>query len=524
MTAQTNDKRLAKARGVVLAVLLAVCSGVVWADHEDGQASSFLFLQPGFTQDLFGVAPDVIFDEANGFEILGDVAFRPSDQDPWVTECLDIGSPLHRFDRQGVVTPDPHDSELHPRILTPTGGTGAGCGIVNHPNGSLYSNTSQGVVRFNAETGAFVAALSTPPGNALGIAVDPLTNNIFYLGAGCDPDNPGPCPIHEITPAGVLVQTILLPGIDASWVDGLYFDPTGNYIFLANRQNDLNVVQFRLTILERTVQPGADAWTIINHVPMACEPDGVAFHVGLPPFVVTNNTNQCILDDPTLPLFGDPELEEGPTGTMFRFDFPLDPLTGQPDYSLQPVQTVFAAGGFRGDLMKVAADGCIYLTQAGTRYDDLTTTPENSLVKICALVGPGFAPAPGVQPPPPPPQDPIVTFLQTAPATARVGSTIQYQLQYYNAGPFPSSNARVVNVLPPEVAFVSASSGAIRDTRTGTVRWNLGTVPVGQGGTLTITVRVRTGTPVGTAIRNYAEYMADLTLAPPAAAVTLVVP
>jgi hypothetical protein len=67
---------------------------------------------------------------------------------------------------------------------------------------------------------------------------------------------------------------------------------------------------------------------------------------------------------------------------MTRFDFPAD------DYTQVPAQSVFASGGFRGDLSQVGADGCIYLTQGGTRYNDGTTTLENSLVRICG----GFAP------------------------------------------------------------------------------------------------------------------------------------
>jgi sugar lactone lactonase YvrE len=93
---------------------------------------------------------------------------------------------------------------------------------------------------------------------------------------------------------------------------------------------------------------------------MTSEPDGIAFHASTPKFVVTDNTD----------------------GTMTRFDFPAD------DYTQVPVQSVFASGGFRGDLSQVGADGCLYLTQAGTRYDNGVVTGENSLVQICG----GFAP------------------------------------------------------------------------------------------------------------------------------------
>ncbi|HEX8091506.1 MAG TPA: HYR domain-containing protein, partial [Blastocatellia bacterium] len=62
------------------------------------------------------------------------------------------------------------------------------------------------------------------------------------------------------------------------------------------------------------------------------------------------------------------------------------------DFTQAPSQSVFASGGFRGDLTQVGPDGCLYVTQNGTRYNDGTVTNENSLVRICG----GFAPPPGV--------------------------------------------------------------------------------------------------------------------------------
>jgi hypothetical protein len=71
---------------------------------------------------------------------------------------------------------------------------------------------------------------------------------------------------------------------------------------------------------------------------------------------------------------------------MTRFDFPGD------DFTQPPVQSVFASGGFRGDLTQVGPDGCLYITQDGLRYDDGTIGSGDSLVRIC----PGFAAPPGV--------------------------------------------------------------------------------------------------------------------------------
>ena len=103
----------------------------------------------------------------------------------------------------------------------------------------------------------------------------------------------------------------------------------------------------------------------MQNVAMSSEPDGIAFHIN-PSFVVTNNTN----------------------GTMTRFDFPGN------NFTLPPTQTLFASGGFRGDLTQVGADSCLYLSQAGTRFADSTTSFNNRILTIC----PNFVPPPGVTP------------------------------------------------------------------------------------------------------------------------------
>jgi hypothetical protein len=235
-----------------------------------------------------------------------------------------------------------------------------------------------GVANVDRETGSPLGFMG-PPSNSLGIVVDPQTNHLIYAGADCR--FTGTCTFIRLNPTdGTSSVFAALAGTDADFVDGMYFDPTGNFLFLANR-----APEFRLTILDRT---GA----IVQHVPMDSEPDGVAFHASPPKFVVTNNTD----------------------GTMTRFDFPGD------NYALGPVVSAFASGGFRGDLSQVDADGCINLTQKGTRYNDGTvtepTSTENSLVRICG----GFAPPPGVDAEEPPGGEgtPVGEFCEKQPVQA----------------------------------------------------------------------------------------------------------
>jgi len=500
--------------GFALVVAMAFVAAVMrMTAHGDPDAlSPFLAFPAGvqaFTQDLWGVASDVHFNNADG-TILGGVAFDPSpaEQDPIVVECTSpAGSPLWRFNRQGVG--DLNSSELHPETRFPgTGAGAAGCGLVNHPdtpNGAvfLYSaidNGTNGLVRLtlsgaaigNAGHAAAPGPRFGPRSNTLSIAVHPVNQHIYYGSNGCTSTDPAPCEIYEFCLNAGLMNTFTAgnPSAPATFTDGLYFDPTGQFLFISQRDP-----QFALTVM-------TSGGAFVQDVPMNVEPDGVAFHVD-PPFVVTNNTNI-------------------PTGfgNMTRFDFcNVPPCTSATnDFTAPPFQSTFADLGSRGDLLQVGGDGCIYLTQAETRYDNQVTTDEGSLVQICG----GFAPPPGTQGTPPP-QDPVVVFTMTTSATTTPGSLLHYKLDYANIGPAPSQSAQIVDYLPAQVTFVSASNGGVFNAGTRTVTWNLGTVPISRG-SRDLVVRVRTTTGAGTVITNRAEFTGLLTVAPPAAAATVVAP
>ncbi|CAN5704136.1 hypothetical protein BH24CHL8_BH24CHL8_05140 [soil metagenome] len=118
-------------------------------------------------------------------------------------------------------------------------------------------------------------------------------------------------------------------------------------------------------------------------------------------------------------------------------------------------------------------------------------------------------------PAPETPFDPVVIFTKQGPPTARAGDTITYTLQYENLGPAPSSKARVIDTLPAGMRFVSASGGGAYDPGKNTVKWNLGTVAEGSGGTLTIRLKIRGSTPDGAIVVNEARFRAALTFATP---------
>jgi hypothetical protein len=308
--------------GVISATSLALTPAPALANHSAGDGGLFTFLQPGFTQDLYATHLPFVFG----------VSFAP-DGDPMVNL-----SGFYRVDSQGVEANSTGD-ELHPVTSLGQGGC---IGVVNHPDGLLYSNdgSSSGITGRNPNTGAVVKG---PFGNAsscLGIAVDPQTGNIVYAdgSSGLSYVN------QAFTATGVWSS-------HATGYDGINFDPTGNFLFGSSGGG--------LTVLRRNgsfVQQ-------VNLAGSACCTDGIAFHATPPRFVVSSNTD----------------------GTMTRFDFPGD------DYTQTPVQSIFAISGFYGDLSNAGPDGCLYVSMGGTRFEDGTTSGEGSLGRICG----GFAPPPG---------------------------------------------------------------------------------------------------------------------------------
>jgi uncharacterized repeat protein (TIGR01451 family) len=123
-----------------------------------------------------------------------------------------------------------------------------------------------------------------------------------------------------------------------------------------------------------------------------------------------------------------------------------------------------------------------------------------------------------------PPGDPVVTMTMKAPATAEPGDRISYRMTYTNLGPKPSAKAKITDVLPDGLNFLSASDGGQLVGTTGeTVRWRLGTVPVSVTDSVILRATVGRDADVGDLILNQAQFSGALTFSPPAAAVTTVV-
>jgi uncharacterized repeat protein (TIGR01451 family) len=119
-----------------------------------------------------------------------------------------------------------------------------------------------------------------------------------------------------------------------------------------------------------------------------------------------------------------------------------------------------------------------------------------------------------------PPRDPAVVVTSTAPATVASGAQLTYAFDYTNVGPNASSNAKLTDVLPNGVSFVSATGSGAYNAVTRTVTWNLGTVNVGYTGSRQLVVKVTA--PAGTVLANTPNYTASATTAVGNTVVTLV--
>ena len=295
----------------------------------------FSFLQPGFSQELFATSPDVY----------PAIAFAPNGDLWWGTgpNALSPLSPqglLSRF--SATSTTVINATTVHVEEPGSPFPSNIGWGLTNGANGQLYSNTIAGVVMLDSSTGAHLAGPFGPPGSGFGIATDPQTGNLVYVA-----QDEGTLLFVD---AGLTRSGIFSTATSGRGLDGIYFDPTGNFLFvaLAASQAGIGVLDRQGHLMQVIPNPGGVPGSL------CVGPDGVAFHSN-PDFVVSANRD----------------------GTITRYDFPNG-------YSQPATLSTFASGGFRSDLIQVGSDTCLYVSQAGTRFSDSTVSLSPSVVRICS--------------------------------------------------------------------------------------------------------------------------------------------
>jgi hypothetical protein len=240
---------------VPAAIAAAAAGWLAVPSRAQGGGQSFTTLAPGFTQSIFGVTGNLNPDNLQA--VLGGVAFAP-DGDVWSSECVFLGTRLHRFDRHTSTTV--HTTPVHPETvvdLTATSeGVAGGCGLVNHPDGFLYSNSPAGLWKLDAETGLPVGPAFGPGGNALGIAVDPQSpgaQHLVYVGDDCHPTltpDSTTCTLWDIDPASASPQVFArFSRGSAAFVHGIYFDPSGDTLFGTYREFDVDTGEEHYSLL-----------------------------------------------------------------------------------------------------------------------------------------------------------------------------------------------------------------------------------------------------------------------------------
>lgn len=91
-----------------------------------------------------------------------------------------------------------------------------------------------------------------------------------------------------------------------------------------------------------------------------------------------------------------------------------------------------------------------------------------------------------------------------------IGSTFTYKITYENTNSFAVNNVTILDTLPPELDFKSASHGGVYNPATHTVLWNIGTVPGGTPlVTIDLVVKVNQKAVPGSTINNYVTIDGD---------------
>jgi uncharacterized repeat protein (TIGR01451 family) len=84
------------------------------------------------------------------------------------------------------------------------------------------------------------------------------------------------------------------------------------------------------------------------------------------------------------------------------------------------------------------------------------------------------------------------------------GAQFQFTITYQNTGQDDATDVSITNVLPAGVTILSEDSpdATWDNATTGTVTWDVGTLPVGGSGTIVVTAQLASSTAVGTTLTN----------------------
>jgi uncharacterized repeat protein (TIGR01451 family) len=165
--------------------------------------------------------------------------------------------------------------------------------------------------------------------------------------------------------------------------------------------------------------------------------------------------------------------------------------------NIYPIGTVFDGATKRlTTIVEVTPNEIVYLQfQVGDVGDGIFDTAV-FLDNVRFNVGPA---PPGTTP------TADVIVVKNGPNSVEKGHQFAYTINYFNIEEGTAQNVVVVDNLPSQVTFVSASSGGTYSSSTHSVTWNLGTLSPFSSGSLILTVFVPSTTSVGTVLQNSAS-------------------
>ena len=100
--------------------------------------------------------------------------------------------------------------------------------------------------------------------------------------------------------------------------------------------------------------------------------------------------------------------------------------------------------------------------------------------------------------------------LNDAKDCVAVGANFTYTMSYTNNNSYQVTNTMITDSLPAQLSFVSATKGGSVNP-SGLVSWPLGNLPPGNTGKVAVVVKVKSGTTLGSVIKNSATIKSDQT-------------